>query len=389
MTEREMLARWRLILGGEAEQALGCCLGATDARRDRALGYLYNREYRPGRNVRGAPGQGQGQGGNSPTRERSAGLEDSQLSVPDWINEVHELFPRETIERLERDALERYQIQELVTNPELLARAQPSQSLLKAVLHTKHLMNQQVLGLARHLVRKVIEQLMEKLARVVRAAFQGARDRRRRTTFRTARNFDPRATVRRNLSHFSPEERRLYIRTPYFFSRQRRQAERWKLIVLVDESGSMVGSVIHAAVTAAIFTGIPALRTHLVLFDTNVVDVTDQAGDPVETIMKVQLGGGTDIGNAMGHASALVESPRRTIVVLITDFFEGAPPARLLRVTRELVESGVSVLGLAALDEEAVPNYDRSLAQQMVDLGAHVGAMTPGQLADWVAAKVR
>jgi Mg-chelatase subunit ChlD len=151
----------------------------------------------------------------------------------------------------------------------------------------------------------------------------------------------------------------------------------------------MVGSVIHAAVTAAIFTGIPLLRTHLVLFDTNIVDVTDQAGDPVETIMKVQLGGGTDIGNALHYASTLVDSPRRTIVVLITDFFEGAPPERLLRTTKELVEAGVNVLGLAALDEEAVPNYDRSLAQTMVDLGAHVAAMTPGQLADWVAAKVR
>lgn len=387
MTDREVLARWRLVLGGEAEQGLGCGAAGVDARRDRALGYLYNREYRRRRNVRGQ-GDG-GEGSPKPTDSREGGRGDSLLTVPDWINEVHELFPRETIERLERDALERYQIQELVTNPDLLARAQPSPALLRAVLHTKHLMNQQVLGLARQLVRRVVEQLMEKLARPLRAVFLGARDRRRRTLFRVARNFDARTTVRRNLGHFSPAEARLYIRDPYFFSRVRRLTERWKLIVLVDESGSMVGSVIHAAVTAAIFVGIPILRTHLVLFDTNVVDVTDQAGDPVETILKVQLGGGTDIGKAMQYASTLIDSPPRTIVVLITDFFENGPADRLLRTTRELIESGVTVLGLAALDEDAHPNYDRGVAEGMVRLGAHVGAMTPGQLADWVAKKVR
>ena len=165
MTPRESLIRWRLVLGQDAEQGLGCGLDGEDARRDGALGYLYNREYRSGRNVR--PTQ----------RIRPGTLDPSSLTVPEWINAVHELFPKRTIERIEKDALERYQLQEMVTNPELLARAQPSQTLLKAVLHTKHLMNQEVLALARTLVRKVIEQLMERLARQVRSPFLGAADR--------------------------------------------------------------------------------------------------------------------------------------------------------------------------------------------------------------------
>jgi hypothetical protein len=381
MTDRESLVRWRLVLGQDAEQGLGCGLDGINAGRDRALGYLYNREYRPGRNVRGP-------GGGESSRERGAGLGDSQLSVPEWINEVHELFPRRTIERLERDALERYDIQELVTNPELLARAQPSQTLLKAVLQTKHLMSQEVLNLARGLVRKVIEQLMEKLSRPVRQVFLGARDRRNRSPMRVAKNFDPRTTVRRNLANYSPGEKKLYIRNPFFHSRVRRHMDRWQVIVVVDESGSMVSSVIHAAVTAAIFVGVGSLKTHLVLFDTNVVDVTDHVGDPVEAIMKVQLGGGTDIGNAMSYAAGLVENPRRAIVVLITDFFEGGPPERLLRVTKGLIEGGTTVLGLAALDDRADPTYDRGLAEQVAALGAHVGAMTPSELAEWVAKAV-
>ena len=194
MNDREALVRWRLVLGSDAEQGLGCGLDGVNAGRDRALGYLYNREYRPGRNVRGTgPGADPGgQGNGQQSNERSAGLGDSQLSVPEWINEVHELFPKRTIERLERDALERYQISELVTNPDLLARAQPSETLLKAVLQTKHLMNQEVLNLARQLVRKVIDQLLEKLARPVRQVFLGARDRRNRSPQRVAKNFDPR-----------------------------------------------------------------------------------------------------------------------------------------------------------------------------------------------------
>lgn len=384
MSPRDALVRWRLVLGQEAEQGLGCGLDGAEARRDRALGYLYNREYKAGRNVRRKSSAASPRDG-----DRKGGLEDSALSVPDWINEVHALFPRRTIERIEKDALERYQVQELVTNPDLLSRAQPSMSLLKAVLHTKHLMNQEVLAMARGLVRRVVEQLLEKLARPVRSVFLGAVDRRRRSHMKVAKNFDARTTIRHNLAHWDPRSKRLFIRNPYFYSRIRRQTDRWQLIILVDQSGSMTDSVIHSAVTASVFWGIKSLRTHLVLFDTNIVDVTEHCTDPVETLMKVQLGGGTDIGAALAYAASLVDNPRRTIVVLITDFCEGAPVQRLFSVARGLIESGVTLLGLAALDERAEPNYDRGTAERMVALGAHVAAMTPGELAEWVAQKVR
>ncbi len=373
---RKRRARWRLVLGAGTEEVLGALPDEESQAREEALAFLYDREYGPGRNVRGS-GRGPGS------------LDTSQLTVPDWINRVHELFPKRTIERLEKDALERYQLDEMVTNPELLARAQPSQTLLKAVLRTKHLMNQEVLAMARQLVRRVVEQLLESLARPVQAPFAGALDRRRRSPLRVAKNFDAATTIRRNLRHYDPAEKRLYLETPYFYSRVRRQVDRWQIIILVDESGSILDSVIHAAVTAAIFWGIRSVRTHLCLFDTQVVDVTAECSDPVETLMKVQLGGGTDIRGALAYAAGLVDNPRRTIVVLISDFYEGAPEGRLLSVAKSLLESGVTLLGLAALDERAEPNYDRRLAGRLVSLGAHVAAMTPGELAAWVAEKVR
>lgn len=386
MNHEQRMARWRLVLGAGSEQMCGG-LCAADQARDCALGFLYDREYGQGRNVRGRAGKCDGHGADG--GDRSAGLEDSQLTVPDWINQIHTLFPKKTIERLEKDALERYQLDEMVTNPDVLARAQPNQSLLKAVLRTKHLMNQQVLAMARSLVRRVVQELVEKLARDVRNPFLGSVDRRRRSFLKIAKNFDIETTIRRNLKHYDPRRRRVVIETPYFYSRIRRQTDRWQLIILVDESGSMMDSVIYSAVTASVFWGIKCLKTHLVLFDTNVVDVTDDCTDPVETLMKVQLGGGTDIANAMEYGASLVDNPRRSIVVLITDFFEGGSARRLLQITKGLVDSGATVLGLAALDDRAEPNYDRELASHLVRLGAHVGAMTPGELAEWVAEKVR
>jgi hypothetical protein len=378
MTPKEQKIRWRLILGDEADEVCGGLEG-PDADRDAALEYLYGREAQ-GRNRRG---QGRGSAGGK------GSLDPSSLTVPDWINAVHTLFPRSSIERIEKDALERYAVNELVTNVDLLKRAEPSVTLLKAVLHTKHLMNQEVLAVARELVRRVVEQLMEKLARPMESVFLGAIDRRRRSTLRVAKNFDAATTIRRNLQHYDAASAKLFIRTPFFYSRIRRHSEKWQVIILVDESGSMADSVIHSAVTAAIFFGIKTLRTHLVLFDTSIVDVSADCADPVETIMKVQLGGGTDIGQAVRYAEGLIENPRRAIVVLVTDFCEGAPAHLLFAACRRLIEQGTLLLGLAALDSDAKPNYDHGTAARLVALGAHVGAMTPGELAEWVAEKVR
>ncbi len=387
--DRARRIRWRLVLGRGGEEATGGeALPGEWGERDQCLAFLYDREYGPGRNV-ATPGEGGEDGDDDRGDDRRGNLAESQLTVPTWIDKVHRLFPRETIERIERDGLERYRLDDLVTNPDLLRRARPSQALLRAVLRTKHLMNEEVLRAARDLVRKVIEEILERIARPVRSAFVGAVDRRRPSSLRIAKNFDARRTIRRNLKNWDAAEKRLIIERPFFFSRVRRESERWRVIILVDQSGSMLDSVIHAAVTASVFWGIRAIKTHLCVFDTSVVDLTADCSDPVETLMKVQLGGGTDIGGALDYAETLVTEPRKTIVVLITDFGEGAPEARLLGTTKRLIESGVTILGLAALDEAARPAYDEHVARRMAALGAHVGAMTPGQLADWLAERVR
>lgn len=367
----DALTRWRLLLGEAGQPALGGLSGEALAA-DTALAWLYGRD---------ADAIARG--------ERGAGLEPSQLSTPDWINTIHELFPKEVIERLESDAVELYGIDEVVTNLEVLERIEPSESLLRAVLHTKHLMNPDVLAAARRLVAEVVRQIMEKLSTEVRQAFSGARDRRRRSMLKVARNFDFKRTVQGNLHRWDPQRGKLFLETPIFMSRVRRHMERWDICLLIDQSGSMVDSVIHSAVMAACLWNLPGMRTRLVAFDTQVVDLSSDVSDPVELLMKVQLGGGTDIAKAVGYAQSLVENPQRTVVVLVSDFYEGGDSRELVRRTRTLVQAGVTVLGLAALDSSANPAYDKEMAARLVREGAHVGAMTPGQLAAWLAEKVR
>jgi Mg-chelatase subunit ChlD len=367
------LERWRLVLGAPAA-AMGQ-LGADGTARDAALDWLYGRDGDlEKRDVRRGEGR---TGGDGP----------SALTTVDWLEDINRLFPKETVERLHRDAIERYEITDIVTDPAVLERVEPNPALLKAVLQTKHLMNPEVLRLARRIVEAVVRDLMAKMATEVRAAFTGTRAR-RPSRWKQARDFDVRRTIRANLGHYRPAERRLFIETPHFFSRTRKQVDQWQVILLVDQSGSMVDSVIHSAVTAACLWGLPGVRTHLIAFDTSVVDLTSDVDDPVELLMKVQLGGGTDIAQAVQYAAGLVEQPRRTIVALITDFYEGGSPALLVRSVRDLVEQGTKVLGLAALDQDANPSYDRDMAQRLADVGASVGAMTPGELASFVAEQV-
>jgi Mg-chelatase subunit ChlD len=370
-----ILERWRLILGEPARKCTGGRpLGDPAAARDAALDWLYGRDEELRR-------RGIRRGG---TDERSGGSEPSVLSTVDWLDDIHRLFPRETIERLERDAVERYGIHEVVTDPNVLARIEPNQSLLRAVLRTRHLMNPEVLRLARRIVDAVVRELLERLTPEIRRAVTGPKNR-TFSRFAWSRDFDFVRTIRANLRHYQPDRRRILIETPYFVTRTRRHVDRWQLILLVDQSGSMVGSVIHAAVTAACLWSVPGLRTHLVTFDTEVVDLTSEVDDPVELLLRVQLGGGTDIAKAVSYGSSLVDNPRRTILAVITDFSEGGDEYRLVREVRALAEQGTVVLGLAALDEEAAPEFNRELAQRLADVGARVGAMTPGRLAAFVA----
>lgn len=288
------------------------------------------------------------------------------------------------IERLESDAVLRYGIEDVVTNLDVLERMQPSESLLRAVLHTKHLMNPEVLAAARRIVHQVVEEIMARLAKEVRQAFLEY------AIAVAAHLFHWRETLISKVlcaptCNTGTRNTASCISNPRFNSRIKRHSEQWQLVLLVDQSGSMVDSVIHSAVMAACLWQLPGIRTHLVAFDTSVVDLTADVADPVELLMKVQLGGGTNIASAVEYGRQLIEQPAKSVIILVSDFYEGGSSSLLTHQVKKCVQSGIKVLGLAALDSNATPCYDHDTAQALVNVGAQIAAMTPGELASWLA----
>ena len=365
------LDKWRLVLGKYAERRIvggGPGLQGAQRRMDQALDYLYGREYQ-GRGLRGEQGPGS--------------LDASQLTLVTWLGEVRELFPQETVEIIEKHALDRYGLTELVTDPRTLERLEPNQQLLRTLLTLRGHLHGEVLEMARRVVRRVVDEIRRRLESEVRQALAGRLNRFRHSPLAVARNFDALGTLRRNLRHFDTERRRLVIEQLRFFERNARRLP-WDIILCVDQSASMADSVIHSAVMAGILAALPAFRVRIVVFDTSVVDLSGHADDPVETLMRVQLGGGTDIAQAVRYCGQLVENPQRTVLVLVTDFCEGAPPGELVRAVRQLAEARVRLLGLAALDGQAHPVYDRQMAERLAACGMEIAALTPQQLAHWL-----
>ena len=245
-------------------------------------------------------------------------------------------------------------------------------------------MNAATLDAVRTVIRKVVEEITRTLRQDFVNAIQGRRNRFRQSALRSANNFDWRATIQANLKHYDPDKRRLLIERPRFNARIKRQLP-WDVILCVDQSASMLDSVMYSAIVAGILSSLPAVRVRLVVFDTNVVDLSHLAHDPVQVLLTVQLGGGTDIGRAMQYCEGLVQSPQRTVLALISDFMEGAQPGPLLGSVRRLNEARVKLLGLAALDQDAHPVYDRAMAGRLADRGMRIAALTPTHFAQWLA----
>ena len=365
------LARWRLVLGKYANRQMPSVLDQSQQRMADALEKLYSREY-SGRGVR----QGRELGPGS--------LDPSQLNVPQWLGEIRDLFPAETCQRITQHALDRYGMTDLVRDPQTLAGLEPSSELLASVLMLKGNMNSAVLAEVRKLVRRVVEDIQRRLKHAIQQKITGMRNRFQDSHLKSAANFNAHKTIRRNLKNYDPARKQLVVERPYFFSRVQRHLP-WEIILCVDQSGSMASSLIHSAVLAGAIAELPSLRVRLVVFDTSVVDLSEHVTDPVEVLMSVQLGGGTNIGKAMGYCRTLVREPSRTIVVLVTDFCEGADPRQLRQTVRGLKSDGCHLIGLASLDESGGMWFDEQMAGRLAADGMEIAAVTPNRLAEWLA----
>ncbi len=368
--EMTALNRWRLVLGGLSDQSLS--FGGDEQTissfqsMEQLLDYLYSRAK-----------------GDDVRQERSGSLDDSVINAVEWITKVRELFPDSTAEVLEKHALEKFEMTELLTDNKVLERMKPDISLLKTILQLKHLMKGKVLETAKKIAKEVAEQIRKKLENDVRRSVLGRLDRNSSSPVHSARNLDIKKTIRRNLKNYDNESGQLILKDIYFSNRVKRFSNR-RIIIAIDESGSMLGSVIHSAVMAQIFSSLPFAEVKLVIFDTKIVDLSEYADDAAQTIMSVQLGGGTDIGNALGYCEQLISTPSKTYVLVVTDLYEGGPEERLLNISKNIITSGAKLNFLTALDEEAHPVYDKILGQKLADMGAFVGALTPNELGNYI-----
>ncbi|WP_100403986.1 VWA domain-containing protein [Bacillus sp. FJAT-42315] len=368
-TNRETLNRWRLVLGKFAEEQLPLEDNQAEFKEvDDVLDFLYHREY----------------GEDGEVRQRQAGQGSSVLTVPAWITKIRELFPKETVEILEKQALDEYGLVELLTDKETLEKLEPNMQLLKSVLQCKHLLKGEALETAKQIVKQVAEEIQKKLESDVKASLVGKLNRHRRGYVKSIRNLDVKRTIQLNLKNYDQEHKRLVIDQLYFNSRVT-TFNKWRVIIAVDESGSMLDSVIHSAIMAGIFAKLPMLKTNLIIFDTEVVDLSHDLDDPVQTLMSIQLGGGTHIAKALRYCRGLIEEPYRTIVVCVTDLMEGYGKHSMYAEAKEILDTGAKLIVLPALDYQAVPVYDKEAAQQLKNMGANVALLTPEGLSKWIA----
>ncbi|MDA0566776.1 VWA domain-containing protein [Streptomonospora sp. S1-112] len=369
----ERLRRWRLVLGGAAASEFAE-LNAADKRMDGALAALYDQGS-------GGPG---GRGG-----PRSAGLGGSAPAVADWLGDIRQYFPTSVVRVMQADAMDRLGLDRLLLEPEMMEAVEPDVHLVGTLLSLNQVMPEQARETARTVVRKVVEDLEKRLAQRTRAVVQGALDRSARTHRpRRVADIDWDRTIRRNLQHYLPEQRTVVPQNLVGYARRSRGVQR-DVVLCIDQSGSMAASVVYAGVFAAVLASIRALRTSMVVFDTSVVDLTEQLSDPVEVLFGTQLGGGTHINRALAYCEGLITRPSQSMLVLISDLYEGGVREEMLRRVAAMTAAGVQVVVLLALSDEGAPSYDRHNAAALAAMGVPAFACTPDKFPDLMAAAIQ
>ncbi|MEE1741949.1 VWA domain-containing protein [Streptomyces sp. BE147] len=374
----ERLRRWRMVLGADSAESTGCTLTGRDAAMDSALGALY--------------GGGEKKPGSRGGSERSAGLGASAPSVARWLGDIRTYFPSSVVQVMQRDAIDRLGLSALLLEPEMLEAVEADVHLVGTLLSLHKAMPETTKETARAVVRKVVEDLEKRLAGRTRATLTGALDRSARISRPRHRDIDWDRTIRANLKNYLtvPGTDGAGTVVPERLIGYGRAARSVKkdVILCVDQSGSMAASVVHASVFGAVLASMRTLATRLVVFDTAVVDLTDQLDDPVDVLFGTQLGGGTDINRALAYCQSRITRPADTVVVLISDLYEGGIRDEMLKRVAAMKASGVQFVTLLALSDEGAPAYDREHAAALGALGTPAFACTPDLFPDIMAAAI-
>ena len=366
MSETEQLSRWRLILGAETEESFsgmgGAPLSQEELLMDSALGAIY-----------GGPGEGFGESG------RGAGKGPSSPVISKWLGDLRSLFDPETVAVVQNDAIERKGLKQLLLEPELLETLEPDLNLASTLLMLKDQIPKKSKEAARAFIRKIVEEINRLLENDMRRAVTAALNRRAHSPLPSAAALDFPYTIRRNLKNYNKELGAILPERVWFFDRASR-VNRWHVILDIDQSGSMGQSILYSSVMACVLASMSAVRTSVVAFDTQIMDLTPLCADPVDLLFGFQMGGGTDIAKSIAYCQELVESPAKTLFFLISDLDEGGNRAALLRRLEELKSSGVTVVVLLAIADGGKPYYDAQTAQRVAAMDIPCFACAPEKL---------
>ena len=363
------LNRWRLILGSFSNLEID----NEYSEIDETLNFLYDREY----TQNGGYSLDNFNNSNS-SKEKSA------LTVPKWISKVKKLFPKETVEIMQKQALEKYKLTEILTDENILKEIEPNIELLKNILTFKDMMSQNVKKLAYDMVKKTLEEIKNKMEVEIKKVFYGKKLTNSNTTNKIFKNLDIKKTIRYNLKNYDIKNKTIFT-NKLFFNQNIKKYNPYNIIILIDESGSMLDSVIYSSIMASIFANLPYLSIKLVIFDISVVDLSEHIKEPIDILFKVQLGGGTNIAQALEYAKKITFAPDKTIVLLISDLFDSNDYKLMYKNANDIIESGSKLIILTALDYNANSIYDKEAARYFSKIGAKVGALTPSKLSKWIS----
>lgn len=365
MELEDRIKRWRLILGEESEagfSAMGdTSLSVEQDLMDQALAAIYDNTSSGG----GFGARGAGKGPSAPV-------------VSKWLGDVRSLFDKELVSIIQADAMERCGLKQLMFEPELLEKLEPDLNLASMMLTLKDQIPKRSKEQVRSFIARIVEEINRLLADDIRRAVTAAVDRRRHSPIPSAAALDYKETIRRNLKNYNPDLKKLVPERFYFYDRtSKNMSNRYTVILDVDQSGSMGESVIYSSVISCILASLRSLKTHIVAFDTNVVDLTEKCDDPVDLLFGFQLGGGTDIEKSVAYCQQLIDTPKKTLFFLISDLMEGGSRAGLLRRLDEMKDSGVSVICLLAIADGGRPYYDEQIAGRIASMGIPCFACNP------------
>jgi Mg-chelatase subunit ChlD len=350
--------RWRLVLGESAKEAMTCELSSADRGMDKVLSELYEETNRRG------------------------SLSSSKANVARWLGDIRSYFPTSVVQLLQKDAIDRRGLKQMLLEPETLASIEVDVHLVATLLSLAHLIPEKTKATARIVVKKLVEQIERRLRERLKQAVSGALDRANRTRRPRFQDIDWPRTIRRNLKNWQPTLNALVVSEVTGLPRKTRSLR--DIVLCVDQSGSMMSSVVYASIFAATLASMRAVSTSLVLFDTAIVDLTPMLADPVDVLFGTQLGGGTDINKALRYCAQLIKRPEQTTFVLISDLYEGGDQAQMRAQAAELVQSGVNVIALLALNDDGAPAYDAANAKYFAALGCPTFACTPDQFPELI-----